>query len=75
MNCSGPFTYLVNDNKSSIFKEIEMSEIKANMTAKDGVRYNRYEDWDSVLNNMDHLNELMRKRTEENLFLGTRIYD
>lgn len=75
MNCSRPFTYLVDDNKSSIFKEIVMSEIKVNKTAKDVGRYNRYEDSDSVLNNMDHLNELMRKRTEENLFLGTKIYD
>ena len=52
-----------------------MSEIKVNKTAKDVAHYNRYEDLDSMLNDMDHLNELMRKRTEENLFLGTRIYD
>ncbi len=29
----------------------------------------------SVLNDMNHLNRILREKTQENLFLGTRNFD
>ena len=29
----------------------------------------------SLLNDMNHLNEILRQQTRENLFLGTRSFD
>jgi hypothetical protein len=50
-----------------------MSELKVYKSAESFANWNRANE--SVLDNMEHLNELLRKQTEENLFLGTRNFD
>ena len=52
-----------------------MSKLTGYKSAEELPRWNRFEQSWSVLNDMDHLNELLRKQTEENLFLGTRNFD
>jgi hypothetical protein len=50
-----------------------MSEFKVYKSAEGFADWNRTNE--SLLDNMDHLNELLRKQTQENLFLGTRNFD
>ena len=50
-----------------------MKELNAFKSAEGFASWNQTHD--SMLDNMDHLNELLRRQTEENLFLGTRNFD
>jgi hypothetical protein len=50
-----------------------MSELKVYKSAEGFANWDQTNE--SFLDNMDHLNELLRKQTEENLFLGTRNFD
>jgi hypothetical protein len=75
MNIADSIGYLGTVIFLSHFKQFSMSKLTGYRSVSEQVHRNQHTDSDSMLNNMEHLNELLRKQTQENLFLGTRNFD